>query len=396
MAIQIALNHKTHYRYDRPVTLGPQIVRLRPAPHCRTPILSYSLKIHPDEHFLNWQQDPQANYLARLVFPNRPPNSWWRSIWSPKWRSSIRSISSWSPTRRQCPFPYDDASARELRPFLETELLAPALEPGFSTVPREPVRTIDFLISLNQRLQGRDRLRDPHGARSTNLRADAHARHAVRAAIRRGCWSQILRNLGLARALCFRLSDPARARRETARRPRRARPPTSPTCTPGPKSTCPAPDGSDSIPPPACSPAKDTSRSPARPTPASAAPISGLLESCKTDVQHEMSVQRIHESPRVTKPYTEEQWNEILALGHQVDVDLKAGDVRLTMGGEPTFISLDDRQRTRVDHHRLRARKAKAVRGTLPAVARSVRARRAAAFRAGQMVSRASRFPAGR
>ena len=78
------------------------------------------------------------------------------------------------------------------------------------------------------------------------------------------------------------------------------------------------------------------------PDASSAAPISGLLDPCKTEFRHEMTVQRIYESPRVTKPYTERQWQEIEKLGHQVDADLRAGDVRLTMGGEPTFVSLDD------------------------------------------------------
>ena len=84
MGIRIALNHKTRYHYAKPVWLSPHVVRLRPAPHCRTPVVSYSLKVVPAEHFINWQQDPYSNRLARLVFPRRPRSSPWRWI---SWRT---------------------------------------------------------------------------------------------------------------------------------------------------------------------------------------------------------------------------------------------------------------------------------------------------------------------
>ncbi len=69
VSIRVAIEHRTEYRYDKPVQLGPHVVRLRPAPHCRTPILSYSLRVTPEEHFVNWQQDPAGNHQARFVFP---------------------------------------------------------------------------------------------------------------------------------------------------------------------------------------------------------------------------------------------------------------------------------------------------------------------------------------
>ena len=153
MAIQIALNHKTQYRYDRLVKLGPQIVRLRPAPHCRTTILSYSLKIHPKKHFLNWQQDPQANYLARLVF-TEPTTEFLVEVDLVAEMAIFNPFDFFlEPYAEKFPFTYDDATARDLRPFLETEPLTPALESWLSTVSTESIRTIDFLTGLNQRLR---------------------------------------------------------------------------------------------------------------------------------------------------------------------------------------------------------------------------------------------------
>ena len=122
MAIHVALNHKTQYRYDRRITLGPQVVRLRPAPHCRTPILAYSLKIQPENHFLNWQQDPQGNYLARLVF-SEPTTKFFVEVDLVAEMSVFNPFDFFlEPSAENYPFTYDAALTRELRPFLETEL----------------------------------------------------------------------------------------------------------------------------------------------------------------------------------------------------------------------------------------------------------------------------------
>ena len=118
VSIHVALNHVTHYRYDRPVSLSPQIVRLRPAPHCRTRILAYSLKVRPSGHFINWQQDPQANYLARLVFPDE----------TREFKIEVDLVAEMSvlnpfdfflaPHAQNVPFKYESSERRELAPYL--------------------------------------------------------------------------------------------------------------------------------------------------------------------------------------------------------------------------------------------------------------------------------------
>jgi uncharacterized protein (DUF2126 family)/transglutaminase-like putative cysteine protease len=339
MSIHVALHHKTHYRYDRGVSLGPQIVRLRPAPHCRTPILTYSLKIQPSKHFINWQQDPQANYLARLVFPE-PASEFLVEV------DLVAEMAVYNPFdfflepgAEEYPFSYDAATARELRPFLETEPAGPALSAWLAQVPRKKLRTIDFLVELNRRLQ-RDIgyvIRLEPGIQTCEQTLNLGS-----GSCRDSAWLlvQILRHLCLAaRFVSGYLIQLAPDVKPLAG-------PAGPTTDftdlhawaevylPGagwvgldPTSGLLAGEGHIPL---ACTP--DAS---------SAAPISGALEACETDFRHEMSVQRIFESPRVTKPYSEEQWREIESLGHLVDEKLRGGDVRLTMGGEPTFVALD-------------------------------------------------------
>ncbi len=340
MAIHVALHHRTHYRYDRRVSLGPHIVRLRPAPHCRTPILAYSLKVRPENHFLNWQQDPQSNYLARLVFPE-PTTELLVEV------DLVAEMAVYNPFdfflepyAENCPFSYEDSAARELRPYLETEPAGPLLAALLARAPRGSTRTIDYLVGLNRLVQseigyvirmepGIQTCEQTLGLRSGSCRDSA--------------WLlvQLMRHLGLA----ARFVSGYLIQLVADVKPLEG--PSGPTADftdlhawtevylPGagwvgfdPTSGLLAGEGHIPL---ACTP--DAS---------SAAPISGLLDPCNTEFMHKMTVERIYESPRVTKPYTAEQWRAIERLGHQVDADLRGGDVRLTMGGEPTFVSLDD------------------------------------------------------
>src|ERR1017187_900056 len=298
MAIHVALHHQTRYRYDRRVSLGPHIIRLRPAPHCRTPILAYSLKVLPKNHFINWQQDPQSNYLARLVFPE-PTTELFVEVDLVAEMAVFNPFDFFlEPYAEQYPFSYDPSAARELRPFLETE---PA------------VQTCEETLTL----------------RSGSCRDSAWLQ------------VQIMRHLGLA----ARFVSGYLIQLVADVKPLEG--PAGPTADftdlhawtevylPGagwvgfdPPSGLLAGEGHIPL---ACTPDAG-----------SAAPISGVLDPCNTEFSHQMTVERIYESPRVTKPYTAAEWRTIEKLGHQVDADLRSGDVRLTMGGEPTFVSLDD------------------------------------------------------
>ena len=153
MSIHVALNHVTHYRYDRRVNLSPQIVRLRPAPHCRTRILSYSLTIEPEGHFINWQQDAFANYQARLVFPEK----------TTEFKVTVDLVAEMSvfnpfdfflePSAENFPFKYTEELKDELQPYLVKDASTPALDAFLKTVDTKEQRSIDFLVGINQKLQ---------------------------------------------------------------------------------------------------------------------------------------------------------------------------------------------------------------------------------------------------
>jgi len=359
MGIRVALNHKTRYRYGRPVWLSPHVVRLRPAPHCRTPVVSYSLKVTPAEHFINWHQDPYSNRLARLIFPKK----------STELCVEVDLVADLSVTNpfdffleeyaETCPFQYDETLSKELFPYLQAQSAGPRMQELIRQVRRENIRTIDYLVEINQHIQRQVKylVRVEPGIQTpeeTLALGSGSCRDSASLLV------QLLRHLGLgARFVSGYLIQLAPD----------IKPLDGPQGTdidvtdlhawaevylPGagwvgfdPTSGLLAGEGHIPL---ACSA-----------DPLTAAAITGffsdddqsVIESdpeatngngnkVKDEFEFSMSITRIHEDPRVTKPYTDEQWAEIESLGHQVDADLKSQDVRLTMGGEPTFVSIDD------------------------------------------------------
>lgn len=352
MAIRVALHHRTVYRYDRPVTLLPHVVRLRPAPHCRTPILSYSLKVQPQKQFLNWQQDPYSNYLARFVFPE-PSRELVFEV------DLVAEMTALNPFdffidefARKCPFTYDAVTARELIPYLETEAAGPQLRDLIAKHRRSDVSTIDYLVELNQVINQRVKytIRLEPGIQTCEQTLGLGS-----GSCRDSAWLlvNLFRHLGLAARFVSGYLIQLTADVKSLDGP------SGPTADftdlhawtevyiPGagwigldPTSGLLAGEGHLPL---AC--AAD---------PISAAPITGSFNwtklpgdhpdaKVKEDFEFAMKVTRIHEDPRVTKPYTDRQWNSIEALGAQIDEEFRAGDCRLTMGGEPTFVAIDNR-----------------------------------------------------
>jgi uncharacterized protein (DUF2126 family)/transglutaminase-like putative cysteine protease len=340
MSIHVALTHITHYRYDRLVNLGPQTVRLRPAPHSRTPILSYSLKVEPAEHFVNWQQDPQSNWLARLVFPEKT-----REL-----RIEVDLVAELSvinpfdfflePSAETIPFAYDAEQSSELAPYLKTLPMTPLFQRYLDEVPREPTPSVDFLVALNQRVQGDVSylIRMEPGVQTpeeTLTNASGSCRDSAWLLV------QLLRQLGLAARFVSgyliqlvpdvkSLDGPSGTEVDFTDLHAWCE-----VYLPGagwvgldPTSGLFAGEGHIPL--------------AATPEPSSAAPISGGVDECEVEFEHIMRVERVWEAPRVTKPYTEEQWGAIETLGQRIDADLEEFDVRLTMGGEPTFVAMDD------------------------------------------------------
>ncbi|MDE8344758.1 MAG: transglutaminase family protein [Acidocella sp.] len=346
MSVHAAITHRTSYKYDRPVTLGPQTIRLRPAPYARTPILSYSLKVSPQPHFLNWQQDPQGNFLARVVFPERV-TSFEVQVDVIADMATINPFDFFlEPEAETYPFSYDDTLAEELAPFRVLRNPGKKLQSLIGAVhvalAGTELRMVDMLVMVNRLIAERISyvVRMEPGVWSPEKTLTEQ-----KGSCRDSAWLlvNLLRHLGFAARfvsgyLIQLVADvkPVGGGAEGPTEDFTDLHAWAEVYLPGAgwiglDATSGLMAGEGHIP------------LAATPSPSSAAAISGTIGGdCETEFAFEMSVARVAETPRVTKPYTPRMWQDILAQGAAVDRALAKGDVRLTMGGEPTFVAASD------------------------------------------------------
>ncbi|WP_312412509.1 transglutaminase family protein [Shinella sp.] len=342
MSIKAGIYHLTHYIYDKPVRLGPQIIRLKPAAHSKTKVISHALKVSPENHFVNLQQDPYGNYLARYVFPD-PVTELKIEV------DLVADMTVYNPfdffveeQAEQWPFDYPQDLREDLEIYRTPEPMSAALEAFMATVDRTPgQRTVDMVVGLNARLQQKIGyvIRMEPGVQTPKETLEVGL-----GSCRDSSWLlvQILRNLGFAARFVsgylIQLTPDLKA-------------------LDGPSGTevdftdlhawcevyLPGAGwiGLD----PTSGLLTGESHIPLAATPhyRNAAPISGgYFGEANTTFDFTMTVDRVAEHPRITKPFSEESWEALNALGRDVDGVLAANDVRLTMGGEPTFVSIDD------------------------------------------------------
>jgi len=340
MSIKASIHHLTHYQYDRPVSLGPQIIRMRPAPHSRTRIISHSLKVSPGPHFVNHQQDPYGNWLARFVFPE-PVREFRIEV------DLVADMRVYNPfdffveeQAEHWPFAYPPEIEPDLLIYRMPEPAGPLLTQFLAGISRERIRTVSLIVDLNA-LVAREigyLIRMEPGVQTTEETLGLRS-----GSCRDSSWLlvQVLRHLGFAARFVSGYLIQLKPDLVALDGP----PGTDHDFTdlhawvevyiPGAGWI-----GLD----PTSGLLAGESHIPLAATPhyRNAAPVVGMASFAETTFHFDMQVRRVAEQPRITKPFSDESWAALDTLGEQVDAELAAGDVRLTMGGEPTFVSIDD------------------------------------------------------